>query len=202
MSRGSRLVRLLARGAGRWIAGFPYLVVGVVVVQVLSPWSRFGAFVLAMTLVGWRDVAEVTAERVEAVMRREFAEAARALGTPALRFARLHLLPELAPALSLELLFQASAVIVLLGELGYLNVYLSAHTLALLEQTGGGRGPSLAAFQVAQQPELGQLLSGARNYILQEQWAPVLIPGALLAAFALAFELLGSGLRARLSVRR
>jgi ABC-type dipeptide/oligopeptide/nickel transport system permease subunit len=199
MGLGSTTVRTISRGMGRWVAGFPYLALAIIVVQALSAQSRFAAFVVAMALVGWRDVAEVTAEHVEAVMLQPYASAAKALGSEGVTFFRRHVVPHLRPALAIELPFQAGAVLVLLAELGYLGVHLGKAT-QLFASAGGGRGQILVA--TLAQPELGSLLSDARTYILQEQWVPVLIPALAIGLLALTFEFIGYALRGRADSRR
>jgi len=81
------------------------------------------------------------------------------------------------PVLVTETAFQASAVLVLLGELGYLKFFLGT--------------PFTFNQILLPQPELGALLSIARDYIISEQWTPVLAPAGAIALLALAFELLG-----------
>ena len=154
-----------------------------------------------MAAVGWRDVAELTAEQVEHVRSQSYAEAARALGTDGVRFFRRHVMPHLRPVLVTEAAFQASSVLVLLAELGYLQVYVGAHITALYAQSGGGRGPLTVAYRLAP-PEIGGMLADARNYILLEQWVPVLVPAVAVALLALAFELYGWALRTRSPYRR
>jgi peptide/nickel transport system permease protein len=183
MGLGSRGVRSLTVVAGRWVAGFPYLVLAMVLITALSTWSRFGAFAIAMAMVGWRDIAQLTAERTESVLGQPYAEAARALGGSRLGIFWRHVMPHLRPVLTVETAFQASAVLVLLGELGYLNFFLG--TPAVFNQV------------LLPQPELGQLLSVARDYILRQDWTPVLAPAGGIALLALAFELLGLALGAR-----
>ena len=46
------------------------------------------------------------------------------------------------------------------------------------------------------------MLAYARNYILREQWLPVMLPALTLALLALAFEMLGLALRFRDGSRR
>jgi peptide/nickel transport system permease protein len=183
MGLGSRPVRALTVILSRWVAGFPYLVLAIVLITALSTWSPFGAFVIAMAMVGWRDIAQLTSERVESVLSQPYAEAATALGSGRLETFRRHVIPHLRPVLVTETAFQASAVVVLLGELGYLKFFL---------------GTPFSFNQILlPQPELGALLSIARDYILSEQWTPVLAPAGAIALLALAFELLGLALRGR-----
>jgi len=186
MGLGSRPVRALTVILSRWVAGFPYLVLAIVLITALSTWSIFGAFVIAMAMVGWRDIAQLTSERVESVLAQPYAEAAAALGSGRLRTFRRHVIPHLRPVLVTETAFQASAVLVLLGELGYLRFFL---------------GTPFSFDQVLlPQPELGAFLAIARDYIISEQWAPVLAPAGAIVLLALAFELLGMALRNRLAL--
>ena len=91
------------------------------------------------------------------------------------------MIPHLRPVLLVETSFQFSAVLVLLGELGYLRFFL---------------GQPFSFNQILlPQPELGALLAIARDYIISQQWAPVLAPAGAIALLALAFELLGLALR-------
>ena len=206
MAAGSGFVRAISRGMGRWVAGFPYLALAIIVVEALSPnpdRRTTTAFVIAMGLVGWREIAEVTARVVENVRVQPYSEAARALGSDGLTFLRRHVLAHLRPALATELPFQASAVLVLLGELGFLQVYLGGRAIPFVEDTApASSGPLTASYHLLAQPELGQMLSDARNYILKEQWLPVMLPALTLPLLALAFELLGIALRYRDALRR
>ena len=183
MGLGSRRVRSLTMVISRWIAGFPYLVLAIVLITALSTWSRFGAFAIAMAMVGWRDIAQLTGERVEAILAQPYAEAARALGGSRIGIFRRHVIPHLRPVLLVETSFQFSAVLVLLGELGYLKFFLGV--------------PFVFNQILLPQPELGALLSIARDYIISQQWAPVLAPAGAIALLALAFELLGLAFNAR-----
>ncbi len=189
MGLGSQLVSRISDGIGSWIIGFPYLALAIVVIETLAPRGKEFAFVIGMSIVGWRDIAVLVAETVERVRTQPFSTAADALGTQGLRFFQLHVVPFLRPVLTIEVAFQASAVLVLLAELGYLQVFLGPVTR--LTQLGDNSVP------VISQLELGQLLALSRRYILYKQMDPVLVPAFAIVAMALAFELLGTALRGR-----
>ncbi len=199
---GATPLRAVARAAGGWIAGFPYLALAVLVIQALTGGpgtqgaaqpgtARLIAFVIAIGVVGWRDIAEVVSGRILWVETQPFAMGARAVGSTGLGFFRRHVWPYLRPALTVEFSFQASAVLVLLAELGFLQYYVGGFT-SLSEDTQG-----IGGFHLAIQPELGQLLSDVRLYDLRQQFAPVLVPALALALAALAFEILGRAMRGR-----
>jgi ABC-type dipeptide/oligopeptide/nickel transport system permease subunit len=192
MSEGSGVVRLLSRGMGRWMSGFPYLMLAIILIEATTPAGPRPAFIVGMALIGWRDIAETVASRIEHVRTQPFALGAKALGTGPFTFFRLHVLPYLRPALAVEIPFQASAVLVLLAELGYLGVFIGGATVIPEDGVPG--------YTVVTQPELGQLLAGARLYIERHELGPVLVPAVAIAAAAFAFELIGIALRARLPI--
>lgn len=189
MALGSGWAKTLSRAAGGWVLGFPYLALAIVVIEALQPSGKLRAFVIGMALVGWRDIADLVAERIEFVRAQPFALAARALGTSGRRFLQLHVVPFLRPALLVEMAFQASAVIVLLAELAYLQVYLGP--VIRLGQEGDN------TIALLTNPELGQLLADAQRNLLYHQVEPVLVPAVMIAMLAMAFELLGTALRGR-----
>ena len=191
---GSGPVKALSRGIGSWVIGFPYLAMAIVLIEVLTPHGRVMAFVVAMSIVGWRDVAELVAERIEHVKTQPFSLAAESLGTEGVRFFGIHVMPFLRPLLTIEVAFQMSAVLVLLAELGYLQVYLGP--VLRLQQANDNSVALLL------QPELGQMLANTRHDVLYRQWEPVLVPALAIASLALTFELLGTALRGRWRVGR
>jgi peptide/nickel transport system permease protein len=189
MAQGFTPVRVISRGMGRWISGFPYLMLAIILIEATTPGGRWTAFVIGMAVIGWRDIAETVASQIEHVRTQPFALGAKALGTGPFMFFRLHVLPYLRSPLAVEVPVQASAVLVLLAELGYLGVFIGGATV-LSEEGGPG-------FTVVNQPELGQLLAPARLYIERHEFAPVLVPALAVAMAAFAFELIGVAIRAR-----
>jgi ABC-type dipeptide/oligopeptide/nickel transport system permease subunit len=194
MANGFTPIRVISRGMGRWISGFPYLMLAIILIEATTPSGRWSAFIIGMALVGWRDIAETVASQIEYVRTQTFALGAKALGTGPLMFFRLHVVPYLRSPLAVEVPFQASAVLVLLAELGYLGVFIGGATVLSENSRGGGVA---AGFTIVNQPELGQLLAPARLYVERHQFAPVLVPALAVAAAAFAFELIGAAIRAR-----
>jgi ABC-type dipeptide/oligopeptide/nickel transport system permease subunit len=194
MAQGFTPIRVLSRGMGRWISGFPYLMLAIILIEATTPSGRWTAFVIGMALVGWRDIAETVAGQIEYVRTQTFALGAKALGTGPLMFFRLHVVPYLRAPLAVEVPFQASAVLVLLAELGYLGVFIGGATVLSENSRGGGVS---ASFTVVTQPELKQLLAPARLYVDRHEFAPVLVPALAIALAAFAFELIGTTIRAR-----
>ena len=84
-----------------------------------------------------------------------------------------------------------------MGGLGFRRVDLGGRAIPFFIAPGNAPNPLAAAFRLAPSPELGQMLADARNYILKEEWLPVMMPALTLALLALAFEMLGLALRFR-----
>lgn len=189
MAQDIGIVRAASRGLSDWLVGLPYLGLAILIVDILSSEGRVFAFVVAMGLVGWRDIAELVADRIDYVHSQPYALGAAALGTGSLRFFQLHVVPHLRPVFVIEVVLQCSAVLVLLAELGYLQVYIGS--VVHLEVTGASSIP------VINQPELGQLLSNSRMYLLYRQMAPFVVPALAIAVLALGFELIGTAMRGR-----
>ena len=194
MANGLTPIRVISRGMGRWISGFPYLMLAIILIEATTPSGRWTAFVIGMAVIGWRDIAETVAGQIEYVRTQTFALGAKALGTGPLMFFRLHVLPYLRSPLAVEIPFQASSVLVLLAELGYLGVFIGGATVLTENGQGGG---VVAGFTVVNTPELGQLLAPARLYVDRHEFAPVLVPALAIAVVAFAFELIGTAIRSR-----
>lgn len=200
IAAGTESVRALARAAGGWVSGFPYLALAVIVIQAFTGGPsapahpgpvRVIAFVVAIAAVGWRDIAELIATRLTWVGAQPFAMGARAVGSGGLGYFRRHVWPFLRPALAVEMSFQAASVLVLMAELGFLQYYIGGF-VPVSEDTMG-----VAAYRLATQPDLGQLVSDATLYLLRGQLAPILVPAMALALAALGFELVGRAMRGR-----
>jgi ABC-type dipeptide/oligopeptide/nickel transport system permease subunit len=187
MGFGSRPAREAARALGSVLVGFPYLVLAAVAIQGVVPKGKLLAFIVGMSLVGWRDIAELVSGRVEYVRSQSFALAAVAIGTGPIRFFLLHVAPFLRTSLGVELPFQLSGVLILLAELGFIQVFLGP-TIGLQNQGGP---PTI----LITTPELGQLLSLTRGYILAGQFWPAIVPALFIALLAIGFELIGTAVR-------
>jgi len=149
----------------------PSLLVALLLVAMLGP--GFGNLLLAFILLGWAGFARLVRGEVRRLTHEEYVLAARVVGVPLGRLARIHLLPQLAPLLLVQATFALGAVI--LGE----------STLSFL----GLGDPSL--------PSLGKQLNDGIDYLRS---APhlTLFPGLLLALLVLAANLAGDRLQQRL----
>jgi peptide/nickel transport system permease protein len=148
---------------------FPSLILAVAIGATFGP--GLGTIMLSLAAVWWPWYARLARGQVLALRELDFVEAARALGVPSPRLLWRHILPNAAA----PILVQASL------DVGY--AILAASSLSFL---GLGVQPPTA--------EWGTMIADAQNH-LQEAWWMAAFPGLALAISALAFNLLGDGLR-------
>jgi len=121
--------------------------------------------------VNWVQIARVIYAQTLALSEREFIEAARALGAGPWRVLLRHLVPHLVPT------------VLVYGTLGIATTVLYEATLSFL---GVGVQPPT--------PSWGKMIFESQSYYLTAPWL-VFIPGAAILIVALAFNLVGDGLR-------
>lgn len=162
------------RGALRVLEGlqaFPRLFLLLGLAAILHPSTL--SVVLLLGLTGWIPMTRLVRSQVRSLRESEFVLAARAAGASRWRIAWRHLLPNaLAPALVEASLAAASAI---LNE-------------AALSFLGFGLQPPAASW--------GNMIADGRS-MLGSGWWIAFFPGMALALAAIAFNLVGEGLRDR-----
>jgi peptide/nickel transport system permease protein len=157
------------------LLAFPGLLLAIALAAVLGP--SVVNVVVALSALGWTGYARLARAEVASLRRREYVEAAAALGATPARIVVRHVLPAAAPALLVQATFGMAGAIVAEASLSFLGL---------------GAPPPL--------PSWGAMIDEGRPFMLV---APrlVLWPGVALAATVLALQLLGDGLRDLLDVR-
>jgi peptide/nickel transport system permease protein len=157
------------------VLAFPGLLLAIALAAALGPSVR--NVIMALTVLGWTGYARLARAEVAALRRREFVQAAEALGAGPRRIVVRHVLPLAAPALVVQATFGLAGAIVADASLSFLGL---------------GAPPPL--------PSWGAMIDEGRPFLLV---APhlVLFPGLALTATVLALQLLGDGLRDLTDVR-
>lgn len=173
------LLGLVSGYAGGWVdeilmritdvfLAFPVLVLAIAIAAILGP--SLEHTMLALTVLWWPWYARLIRGQVLALREREYIEAARAMGVPALRVLWRHLLPNtLAP-----LLVQVSL------DFGY--ALLAASSLSFIGL--GVQEP---------EPDWGLMVNDAQPYIRADWWTAA-FPGLAIVLAVLGFNLLGDAL--------
>ena len=148
---------------------FPPLLLAIALAAILKP--GLNIVILVIALVNWVQIARVIYTETIALSEREYIEAARALGASGPRILLRHMLPHLIPT------------VIVYATLGIATTVLLEAMLSFL-----GRGVQPPT------PAWGMMIFESQSYFLNAPWL-VFIPGAAILILALAFNLVGDGLR-------
>ena len=186
--------------AGRWIdrlvsalidafAAFPTLLFAVLWIFAFDIRSGLQAFAAALTITGWWGFGRATRSALVDLKGRPFLEAARAEGLSEFATFARHAIPNLLPMLAISAALEASAILLVLGELGFLGYVVGGGTSIPLDDL---RGSGQVFFFAS--PEWGAILAQGRFEVFRAPWI-ALLPAAAFASGVLAFNLAGHGLR-------
>jgi len=173
--RGGWVDALVARVIDVVLA-FPGLLLAIALAAVLGPSAQ--NVVLALAAMGWTGYARLARAQVAATKRRDFVDAARALGRSDASIVREHVLPAAFPLLLVQATFGLSGAIVAEASLSFLGL--------------GAPPPT---------PSWGGMLDEGRLFMLVAPHA-ILVPALALATTVLALQLVGDGLRDLLELDR
>lgn len=148
---------------------FPPLLLAIALAAILKP--GLNIVILVIALVNWVQIARVIYTETVGLSEREYIEAARALGAGTPRILLQHILPHLFPT------------VIVYATLGIATTVLLEAMLSFL-----GRGVQPPT------PAWGMMIFESQSYFLNAPWL-VFIPGAAILIVALAFNLVGDGLR-------
>lgn len=151
------------------MTAFPALILAIALAAILGPSLWIVAMVIA--LVNWVWVARAVHAQVLSLARREFVEAAAALGAKPFRTLRRHIVPHLVSTLMVFGTLGISTTVLLEASLSFLGVGVQPPT-----------------------PSWGGIINESQSYFLTAPWL-VFIPGAAILVTSLAFNLLGESLR-------
>jgi peptide/nickel transport system permease protein len=148
---------------------FPALILAMAIAGALGP-SLTNA-IIAIAAVTWAVYARLVRGQILSLRRREFVEAARAMGASRTRIVVRHLLPNALAPLMIQASFDLGSSIIAAAGLSFIGF--------------GAQPPT---------PEWGVMISEGRNYISTQPWVS-LFPGLAILLAVGSFNLLGDGLR-------
>jgi peptide/nickel transport system permease protein len=176
-------VGLISGAAGGWIddllmrivdvfLAFPSLLLALAIGAALGPSLEHAA--IAIVIAWWPWYARLMRGEAAALRGRTFVESIRLLGVSPLRVSVRHILPNAAGPVIVQASLDLGGVILTLAGLSFLGL--------------GARDPT---------PEWGLMVEQGRTLFSTHPWV-AMAPGAAIMFAALAFTLLGEGLRERL----
>ncbi|MFC2042902.1 ABC transporter permease subunit [Chloroflexota bacterium] len=183
-TNGSLLDRSIV-GLAEVISAFPTLLLAMILILAVGIRQGMQSFVIALCLVGWGEIMLFVRSEVITIRPRLFIESAVAAGARSLRIITRHLLPNIfSPLISIAAL-EMGAVLILLGELGFISIFI-----------GGGAIIDLPTTRMlySDVPEWGALLSNIRLLARGYPWTGYYVMMAFFVAI-LSFNLFGEGIR-------
>jgi peptide/nickel transport system permease protein len=166
---------LVLMGAADIQLGFPFLLMAITLAAIFGP--GLGTAILALVLTGWVPYARLTRAELLSLREQLFVQAGQALGASPGRIMLRHILPNVAPTLTVVATFSFAQMIIMESALSFLGL--------------GIQPP---------RPSWGVMLSDARNYLITAWWAGV-FPGLAIVATVLSVNLVGERLRELLDPR-
>ncbi len=177
----------LLLGLAETIAAFPTLLLTMTLILALGIRQGLRPFVIALCFVGWGEIMQFVRGEVMTIRPSLFIESAVAVGLRTSRIVLSHVLPNLIPALISLAALEMGAVLMLLGELGFIGIFIGGGAFAEL----GWMAP---LYHYSDVPEWGALLSSVRTYARTYPWT-ALYPTLAFFVAILGFNLFGEGVR-------
>jgi len=183
---GSWLDRFLL-GTVETISAFPTLLLSMTLILALGIREGMPPFVFTLCFVGWGEIMQFIRAEVLSIRPKLFIESAVAVGQRSSRILVKHVLPNLIPALISIIALEMGAVLMILGELGFIGIFIGGGAFAQFEMFR-------PFFHYSDVPEWGALLSNIRLYSRSYPWT-ALYPSLAFFISILGFNLFGEGIR-------
>ena len=176
----------LVMGLIEWTTALPALLTGMILILALGIQRGITIFIIALCFVGWAEIAQYIRSEFMVVRRKPFIEGARVIGLDGMGIAIRHILPNVLPSLIVIAVLEMGAVLMMLGELGFIGVFIGGGTWVQVGDTAVANIPDI--------PEWGAMMAGTRQYARNQPWM-VFYPALAFFTAVLGFNLLGEGLR-------
>jgi ABC-type dipeptide/oligopeptide/nickel transport system permease subunit len=188
--QGGKLDRSLQGSIGIW-AAFPVTLFAMILIQGIGIQQGMWVFIVAFCVVGWAEIAQFVRRQTIGVKPQLYIEAARSVGVSPTRIITQHVTPQLLSALIVLGILEMGAVLMLLAELGFLNIFLGGGYKVMIAETGRAQ-PLISYFSDV--PEWGAMLANIRDWWRSYPWM-AWYPGVAFFLAILALNLWGEGLR-------
>lgn len=182
--------RLVTGAVGVW-AAFPVTLFAMILIQGLGIQQGMWVFVLAICIVGWGEIAQFVRGQVIAIKPQFYIESARSVGLRSDQIMIRHVIPNLINGLVTLAALEMGGVLMLLAELGYLNIFLGGGFQAMIGEVGR-MVPVIVNYSDV--PEWASMIANVRQWWRSYPWMAV-YPGVAFLISIFAFNLIGEGLR-------
>jgi ABC-type dipeptide/oligopeptide/nickel transport system permease subunit len=174
-------------GLAEVVAAFPALLLAMTFILALGIRQGLRPFVIALSLIGWGEIMQFVRGEVMAIRERPFVESAVSTGLRTPRIVWSHILPNLLSSLISISALEMGAVLMLLGELGFVGIFIGGGAFAELQIDA-------PPYHYSDVPEWAALLSNIRLYARTYPWTAT-YPALAFFVAILGFNLFGEGIR-------
>ncbi len=189
-TQGGAFDRLVTSGIDVW-AAFPVTIFAMLLIQAIGIQQGTWVFIVSLAVVAWGEVAQFVRSKVIAIKPQPYIESARTIGVQAGRMLSRHVFPNLVPSLIVLAALEMGSVLMLLAELGFLNIFLGGGFRAEIGEAGRAQA---IFYYFSDIPEWGALLSNIRNWWRSYPWL-VWYAGVAFFVSIVTFNVLAEGLR-------
>jgi ABC-type dipeptide/oligopeptide/nickel transport system permease subunit len=169
-----------------FLAAVPGLILTILIVLAVGIRRGQISFIIALSLVGWGEVTQVVRSQVMTLRKKLFILASQAVGLGQAQILSRHVLPNLMATLLALAALEMGGVLLLLGELGFVHIFIGGGGLYVDEAVG-----TIHYFDV---PDWGAMLGTSWRYFRTLPWLP-LAPALAFFVTILGFNLFGYGLQ-------
>ncbi|MBN1264907.1 MAG: ABC transporter permease subunit, partial [Anaerolineales bacterium] len=183
---GSVLDRIVV-GLIEFLAAIPSIILAIIVLLAIGIRTGQIAFIIALSVVGWGEIAQIIRSHVLSIRNEEFIQAAKAVGLTTMETLSRHVLPNLTATVVTMAALEAGSALLLLSEIGLIEIFI-----------GGGffipGDPGTPSVTIPEIPEWGALIGTNWRYFQARPWL-TLSPAVAFFIAILGFNLLGYGLQ-------
>ncbi|MBN1584229.1 MAG: ABC transporter permease subunit [Anaerolineae bacterium] len=172
------------------INSVPMLIGSMILIYALDIRQGLPTFIVALSIIGWTEIAQYIRSEFLVLRKMPFIEGARAVGLNSLAMAVRHVLPNVLSQLLVITFLEMGAVMMLLGELGFVGVYIGGGSRISIETD-----PFVFEFRtLIEIPEWGAMLADGYRWLRSRPFV-IMPPAIAFFVSVVGFNALGEGLR-------
>lgn len=174
----------------------PMLISSMILIYALDIRKGLPVFIIALSVIGWTEIAQYIRSEFLVLRKMPFIEGAHALGARGFAVAVRHIVPNILPQLLVISFLEMGAVLMLLGELGFVGVYIGGgYQIGIFEIMAP---PEI--FTLTEVPEWGAMLAEGYRWLRSKPFV-VAPPATALFISIMGFNAMGEGLRRLIETR-
>jgi ABC-type dipeptide/oligopeptide/nickel transport system permease subunit len=168
----------------------PMLISSMILIYALDIRKGLPVFIIALSVIGWTEIAQYIRSEFLVLRKMPFIEGAQVIGARGYAVAVRHIVPNILPQLLVISFLEMGAVLMLLGELGFVGVYIGGgYQIGIFEIMA-----PTEIFTLTEVPEWGAMLAEGYRWLRSKPFV-VAPPATALFISIMGFNAMGEGLR-------